>query len=318
MTSRLRVGVSGCGKLAREVHLVILRQMPEVEIVALADPDERARKAAGEMSPSAERYTTLEEMMEESGPDAVVVASPTGEHARQAEIVLNQKKALYLEKPMAATLEEAERLAGHAEAWRGTMGFNYRHHPLWRLGLEAVRDKEWRMVETEFSTAPKAMPEWKKSRANGGGVLLDLGVHHLDFFVNLLGWDVEKVEAEIGSRQTEADTAEVKFWSQRGTVAQCRFSLCGEERDRFEFRGNEGPYRMDRYAPWSYPKFPPAGFVRYQWERLGSPWREPSHRRALGNWVERVRSGRSSDAPLSEGLRVQRLVAQMEEAARRR
>jgi myo-inositol 2-dehydrogenase / D-chiro-inositol 1-dehydrogenase len=316
--SVVRVGIVGLGQLSREVHLPILRTLPQVTVEAIADPDYHAASRCRELAPQARIYSSIKDLLREAPVDAVLVASPTGEHTGHAGQVLDAGKALYLEKPLASTLEAGRALVQMAEGAGppAMMGFNYRFHPRVARCL-AQRPQSIRCVRSAFSIAPRPVPAWKQKRASGGGVLLDLASHHFDLLRLLLGARPESVEARVWSERTEDDCCEVELTFDNGVQAFGSYSLCGTERDTIEIEpaGSRNPIVLNRYAPLRYPLLPIGEFIEYQWERRRSPWKEVSFRRSLCAWIESVRSGKTPPVTLADGLESLRVVAAAEESA---
>src|SRR5258708_4259930 len=128
----LKFAISGCGRIARDVHIPILRRLPGVRLVAVADTDDEALAAARLLAPGCAIFHNQTEMLDAVEADALIIAAPSVAHAELACQAFSRRKHVYLEKPIATSLEEARRVVA---AWRqaGTMampGFNYRFHPL--------------------------------------------------------------------------------------------------------------------------------------------------------------------------------------------
>ena len=104
---QLRVGVAGCGAIARQVHLPLLQRRRDVKVVAVADSDEDAVAEAARRSGGAQAYRSTEEMLSEAELDAVVVAVPPALHSVAARAVFEAGLHVYLEKPMAPALDDA-------------------------------------------------------------------------------------------------------------------------------------------------------------------------------------------------------------------
>ncbi len=289
----MRIGIIGCGQLVREVHLPNLGRLKEVEIAAVSDP----------LIPGSPTVETLLKM----ALDGVLVASPTGKHAAHARLVLETGLPLYLEKPLASTLAEAQAVAA-LDHGRATMGFNYRWHPIYRRSLELAQVSS---IRSQFSFAPRPLPEWKKRRATGGGVLLDLGSHHIDLICHLLRREPTAVQCRLRDVATEQDDAELTLHFGEETEARCRFSFVATETDFLEIAGR----RLDRYAPLRHPWWPPGDWLAYQLERRGAPWKEVSFLRSMEAWIASIRGESPFRAPLSEGLRAMRVIDAAERSA---
>jgi predicted dehydrogenase len=113
-TEGLRIGLVGCGDVARRHYLPALADRDGVRVVSLMDARlDAARAMAGEIaewSPDARAFDDLDAMLAEGGLDGVIDLVPAPLHGRVNQVVLDAGIALYSEKPIASTLAEADRL----------------------------------------------------------------------------------------------------------------------------------------------------------------------------------------------------------------
>jgi len=199
----LALGIIGSGAVVRERHLPALARVPEIDVVAIADVDAaRAHAVAAEWSvPHA--YGDAEELLAHAGVDAVAICTPPRAHAVLAVAALEAGKAVLVEKPLALSLDDADRIVDAARA-AGTVaavGFNLRGHRLVRRARALVRRGELgavAAVRTVFSDpllARPDLPAWRTSPADGGGGFFDRLVHHFDLWRFLLDDEVEQVAA---------------------------------------------------------------------------------------------------------------------------
>jgi myo-inositol 2-dehydrogenase / D-chiro-inositol 1-dehydrogenase len=315
----LGVGIVGLGQLAREVHLRLLASMPHVRIRAIADPDGSAISGCRPLAPQAQACESLAEMLTLPDIDAILIASPTGEHAAGACAAIEAGRSVYLEKPIAATLSDGMRV--HETARRSARshmtGFNYRFHPLAERICQSVQPAVGSIssVRSTFTIAPRDLPAWKRKRASGGGVLLDLAAHHFDLLPFLIGSPVQSVRARIWSERTEDDCAAVELMFENGVNASGEYSFCRREQDSIVISGSNGSMTYDRYAPLRYPMWPMREFLSYQIERRGSPWKEVSFRRSLEAWIGSVRGGVTPPVTIADGLQSLQVVAAAEASA---
>jgi predicted dehydrogenase len=166
-----------------------------------------------------------------AGADAVVVASPTSEHARQARASLEASVPALVEKPLAVDAADAEALAKLAEERELTLGvaMNLRFHP----GVRAVRDalQEAGRPLRAAVWCGSWLPGWRPGtdyreaysarRELGGGVLLDC-VHELDYLTWLLGpvASVSALLAHVSDLELDVeDVAVLQLQLRSGTVA---------------------------------------------------------------------------------------------------
>ena len=250
------VGVSGCGRIARTVHIPVLANLPTATIVTLADTDRDSLEAAARIAPTARRVSDHAELCAQDDVDAVVICSPSGLHADAAVAALEHGKALYLEKPIAMDLPGAERVV---DVWRRSgrpamIGFNFRFHPLAldiRRRVDAGEIGDLVCCRSAFSAPAHARPDWKQTVAAGGGVLLDYASHHVDLLRFLTGRDIRDVLAAIRSDTCEEDSASLQMTLGAGRdaiAAQGFFSWNSVQEDRVEIVGTRGSLAFDRYT----------------------------------------------------------------------
>lgn len=253
MPGQLRLGLAGCGTIARQVHLPLLQRRRDVQLVAIADSDRDVLAEAARRHGGARPYRTIENMVSEAELDAVVIALPPALHASAARTAFDAGLHVYLEKPLAPTLEEGRAIV---RAWQlsgrvGVVGFNCRANPLHlrlRDLMRAGRAGTVVYVQTFLATAARSHPSWKGQRETGGGVLLDLGVHHIDLIRFLTGREITGVRASVLSRASEQDTALVELQLEGGIAGHAFFSLAAAEGDHVEVHGDLARLAVDRYT----------------------------------------------------------------------
>jgi predicted dehydrogenase len=253
MREQLRVGLAGCGAIAQQVHLPLLRARQDVQLVAVADHDSTAVRDVTSRFPDVRPYTSLTDMLTAVDLDAVIVALPTAEHAAAACEVFTAGIHAYIEKPLATSLAEAEAVQ---QTWRrsssvGMVGFNCRANPLMvrlRDLMRSGRAGAPAYIRTVFATAARELPRWKRHRVSGGGALLDLGAHHIDLVRFLTGAEVAAVRATISSRKSEHDTTMLELQLNNGVGVHAFFSLAGAETDHIEVHGDAARLSVSRFT----------------------------------------------------------------------
>jgi myo-inositol 2-dehydrogenase / D-chiro-inositol 1-dehydrogenase len=331
----VRVGLVGYGSIASAVHAPVLRRLSTARLVAVADPDPAARRQAARM-----RSVAVGDdpgwLVDRTDIDAVVVCSPSGTHAEAGLAALSAGLHVYIEKPMATTLEDGRRIVEAASRANVTtvVGFNRRLHPLYSLGRRLLAEGAIGAIEAVRCTFAEPIPRatmsaWKLKRASGGGALLDLASHHVDLLRWLLETEITEVEASVRSEQTEDDTAHLRLRTSNGVHVEGFYSFQGPRADLLELTGDAGALRIDRYG-WaldlgqstgdsSSRRHLPAVWKPSMWRvgRLVSPGNDPSWRAALGAFLDRVRDGAEDDlAGPVDGLRSLEAVVAAEESAR--
>lgn len=333
--SALRVGLIGCGDIARLVHLPLLTRLPDVILSALAESDPQRREEGRRRVPSAAVYASYEDLLETSDVDAVVICVPSALHAEVAIAALEKGKHVYLEKPLATTLADGQRVL---EAWCrarliGMIGFNYRFNALYGTMKEHIRGgtiDPLVSVRSVFSTAAHALPSWKQTRLTGGGVLLDLASHHIDLVRFLFAQDVCEVFASFRSQRNEGDSATLQLRLADGLLVQSFFSLNAIEEDSFAIYGHAGRLAVDRHRSFvvevSAPHVPRSHFVQWArklWGLRRSPYllsklrasgNEPSYRAALTHFVTAIRTNQPAYPDFWDGYCSLAVIAAAEES----
>ena len=319
----MRLGLLGCGSLAYWIHLRALSRIRGAEVVAAADPDPVARERARQLA-RIPVYERAEQVLERDDIEAVVIAAPTHLHAALALATAAAGKHFYLEKPIATSAADGRRvIEATAEAGlTGVIGFNRRLHPLYEQARELLtgdRIGRVRAVQTAFCEpiALDAMPQWKRQRATGGGVLLDLASHHIDQLRWLLRDEVARISGSLQSDLSEDDTALVELSLHGGAEVAGFFSFRAGPADYLEFLGERGTLRIDRHSAaltlqlgrrfgygtrrtWVPPS--PA-LAAWRLRRLLRRPADPSYGRSLRAFVELLRGGPCRTATLDDGLR---------------
>ena len=218
-----------------------------------------------------------------------------------------------------------------------TVGFNRRFHPVFQRGRELLRDGVIGKVKTVLSSFSepvheKDMPEWKRNRHTGGGVLLDLGVHHFDLYRWFLDDEIEEIRAQIESNSSEHDTAFVQIRMKKNTHIAGHFSFTSSRSDYLEFHGDLGILRIDLHRAsieWRKPRrlgygvrrqfiIPRAAEIPWKLRKFISPSFDPSHGRALYAFMQTVSRGEASAPPLAgidDGVQSTQAVLASEESA---
>jgi predicted dehydrogenase len=203
----------GCGFVTMDRHLPAVRHVPDVAVVALVDTEpERAAELAARLAPKA-RAASLEEVLGDPTVEALAVCTPPASHLDVALAGLDAGKHLLVEKPISASLEDADRLIAAAaqSGARVMVGFNLRRHRLVeraRRVLRAGRLGTVQALRTAF-TSPilDGAVDWQGRRSLGGGALLDRAVHHFDLWRFLLGTEIVEVSALTQSRRGDDQSA---------------------------------------------------------------------------------------------------------------
>ncbi|MET0395827.1 MAG: Gfo/Idh/MocA family oxidoreductase [Longimicrobiaceae bacterium] len=233
------VGVVGVGSLGFH-HARILREVAGARLAGVFDADPaRAARVGEELGVRV--FAALEDLLGEV--EAAVVAVPTTEHAAVALAALDRGVHLLIEKPIASTLEEADRIVAAAEA-AGTLvatGHVERFNAALRA-CEPYLDVP-RFVESH-RLAPFA------GRGTDVAVVLDLMIHDIDLVLSLVGSEVASVRAVgVPILTSSVDIANARLEFADGAVANITASRVSMERTRkIRFFQHSGYISLDLAA----------------------------------------------------------------------
>lgn len=235
---------------------------PRLEMIAGATPEssERYRAAYG----FARAARDWREVVADERVGAVVIASPQTTHRAIAEAAFAAKKAVFCEKPLGASLADAEAMVAAAEAsgLPNMIGFNYVRTPATQfvrqlLAEGAIGEVTWfRGEHTEdFLADPEAPPNWRCfGRANG--CMGDLSPHMVNCALALMGpitelsARVERVHATRGGEPVDNDDhGQMMVRFAGGAMGHLYFSRVATGRKMgyaYEIHGTKGAIRFDQ------------------------------------------------------------------------
>ena len=216
----IRVGVVGTGGMGRH-HLRVLSDLPGARLAGAFDLEpERARAAAGERGVPV--FGSLAELA--SAADALVVAVPTLDHAEVGCRLLAAGKHVLVEKPIAASLAEADRLIAAARDRVLAVGHVEFFNPAVAALLAAAPAPRFVEVQRLAAFSPRSLDV---------DVILDLMIHDLQVLHALDGSEVEEVRATgIDVLSPRIDIANVRLRLASGCVATLTASRVSAERVR--------------------------------------------------------------------------------------
>jgi predicted dehydrogenase len=292
------IGVIGCGWVAEKGHLPALARIPEVDVVALADPDPARLDALEGWFAGARRYPDRRGVVEDPAVDAVVICVPTRFHVEVASAAVEAGKHVLLEKPPALAIDEWDRLAGAVEAAGVTLmlALNMRWHRSFRAVRAQVRSgaigrvQGVRTVLANHVRDRPGAPQWRAERWQGGGALLEMGVHHLDLCRFLLDEEIEEVFAYA---EGDDDSLAVSARMRSGVPVSALFAQRTSQVNEVEVYGDQGHVIA---TPHSAPR--QLGFAAKPWT-IGTRFAEL---RAVASLPEAIRTRRSGGFYVSSFL----------------
>lgn len=217
-----RIAVVGCGAFGRN-HLRVVRDSERAHLVAAVDLD-AAKAQAGATEFGGEALTDIAGLRGKA--DAAIVAVPTTLHAEVGCALMEAGLDVLIEKPIASTVAEAERLVATAAAHGRILqvGQLERFNPAVRALAKAVRLPLFFEVHRLSVFAPRSLDV---------DVVLDLMIHDLDIVLSLVGEAPSEVRAAgIRILSEKVDIANVRLAFPGGCVANLTASRVSTEKVR--------------------------------------------------------------------------------------
>jgi predicted dehydrogenase len=218
----IKVAVVGTGHMGK-IHLGKLHDFKGVRVAGIADIDAAALLALSEKY-HVPRYADYKDMA--NGLNGVVIATPTDTHYPIAKSFMEKGVHVFIEKPVAATVGQARRLAGLA-AKKGIVfhvGHLERFNPAFRKARQLIRAP---LVIESHRTSPFT------GRSTDVDVILDLMIHDIDLVLSLIREDVKEIGANgVAVVSDKLDAAQARIVFANGSTANIFSSRVATKRER--------------------------------------------------------------------------------------
>jgi predicted dehydrogenase len=209
MSKTIRVLVVGCGHMGTS-HAKAYHTLPEFEIVGIVARGEASRRnlltAVGAAAGQYREFTDFEEALAATQPDAVSINTYPDTHAAYAKRAFAAGCHVFLEKPVAVTVAEAEEVvaAARAAGKKLVVGYILRVHPTWARFVETARTLGKPLVMRMNLNQQSSGAMWKthKSLMDSMSPIVDCGVHYVDIMCLMTQSRPVRVSA-IGARLSE-------------------------------------------------------------------------------------------------------------------
>ncbi len=210
----VKFAVLGCGRISkRHCELLGLDQIPGAKLVAVCDIKADRAKTTGERF-KVPFYQDFREMLKKEDVDVVSILTPSGMHAEHAIAIAEYKKHVVVEKPMALTLEDADRMTSACKK-NGVELFVVKQNrfnvPVVRLRQELESGRFGKLVMGTVRVrwcrdqSYYDQDDWRGTWALDGGAFANQASHHVDLLQWMMG-DVESVFAKGGTYLVKTET----------------------------------------------------------------------------------------------------------------
>jgi predicted dehydrogenase/nucleoside-diphosphate-sugar epimerase len=331
-----RIAIVGCGTVTREFHLPVLAGHENIRLVALIDRDvARARELADQYKvPTV--FGNISAINKDSV-DAVIVATPPAFHAAASLELIAKKIHVFVEKPLALNLADAQTMVKAAEEAGVVLavGVFRRLLPCTRL-MKAALDNEIVGKPLHFDVADGAVYGWAaatlgnmRKELSGGGVLIDMGSHTLDRLLYLFPGPADLLDYRdnaLGGIESDCSLRLRLEHKGRPLEGKVELSRTRSLHNKLRVECERGVLELrpgDRYNVWVVPQEdqiidtaqgrPRPYVLQARWgDEPESSWYEP-FRVEIDDWLEAIRMGRE---PQLSGKSVLPTVELIEECYR--
>jgi myo-inositol 2-dehydrogenase/D-chiro-inositol 1-dehydrogenase/scyllo-inositol 2-dehydrogenase (NAD+) len=184
MMNDIKVCMIGAGRVGKLHSGNLRRYIPGGDVVALVDTVPETLKQIGDEFGIEGRFTALDEALDKSEFDAVVITTPTPTHKQLAVLAAEHGKHVFLEKPMAMDLVECDAIIEACEknSVHLQLGFMRRFDPDFALAQDRVRSGEIGepMMVKSLTHGPGLPPPWARDLKTSNGNLAEVNSHDLD------------------------------------------------------------------------------------------------------------------------------------------
>lgn len=335
--NRLRVAIIGAGNIAERVHASFYHHCPDTELVGVCDNrPEQAQRFAQKYGCAA--FDDVDTLLSTLRPDVVSVCSPNRFHHQHVLAALAAGCHVLCEKPPAMTADEAEEMLLAARKARKLLAYDFHHR--FALDVQLLREQVAAGTLGEvYVTTAKALrrcgvPGWgvfTNKALQGGGPLIDIGIHMLDAAMYVLGFPAVKcVTAHSFQR-----LGTIKNNGQFGTWDPAHYTVEDALFATLEFH-NGGILRLETSFALNIPEqsvmnvqfcgdkagatlFPAHIYQDEAGELVTLTQRDAAdelrHFRSMTAFIDRVKGSPVAVAEAQQGYEIQRLVQAIYDAA---
>jgi scyllo-inositol 2-dehydrogenase (NADP+) len=250
------VGLIGFGLAGRAFHAPVIRAVPDLRLAAIL---ERKGNEAAEKYPDIRIVRSLDELLAMKKIRLIVIATPNDTHYSFARQCLEAGRDVVVDKPFAATLEEAKALVEMAkETGRVLTVYQNRRydgdfHAIRQLVADGTLGRIVRFETSYDRYRPQLKPgAWRETSRPGSGILFDIAPHLIDHALVLFGLP-EAVTADVRIERENAvadDAFDIMLHYSNGMRAVLRSSiLAAAPRPRFVVLGTQGSFVKQTFDP---------------------------------------------------------------------
>ena len=302
--NKIRFGIVGTGTIAHRFAEAI-KNVPEAELLAVASRTRENAEKFGDEFGIPLRFDSYEKMAQSDDIDAAYIAVPHSGHISCSCLMMNNKKHVICEKPMAVNLREAKEMFACARENKVLLmeAMWARLVPGTIKMLQLINDGvlgDILAVEGKFcyTMDDDEMGHHVFKRENGGGSLLDVGVYGLNFASWYLGYDVETIDARASLFGGVDSHTCVLMKYKNETIADISSALLVRKPNEGYVYGSLGFARLPRfYAPQEIE----LNFNDGRSEKISVPYKGNGFEEQIAHFCDCINKGLSESPVLTHG-----------------
>lgn len=253
---RIGVGLIGAGAFAIGTILPIIKKLPSVNLSGIATATGTSGKHIGDKFGFDYCTTDYAELLNDSGIDCILIATRHNMHAKFAAEALSHGKDVFVEKPLALSIDELKQVIAACEQnpKKLMVGFNRRFSPFATKAKEMLsHTNEPLIINCRVNAGPIPKESWVHDPAQGGGRILGEVCHFIDLAQYLTGSLPNRVYAEslrdAGAYNPDENVV-VTVNFKDGSIASVTYVANGDKsfpRERVEIFGGNSVCVIDNY-----------------------------------------------------------------------
>jgi predicted dehydrogenase len=212
MKKPIRICMIGAGRVGKNHSRAITRHIAGGKIVALVDPMMQVREETALEFGIENQFDTLEIALEKADFDAVIITTPTPTHLPLTALAAENKKHVFLEKPMALNLQECDEI-NKVVAQNSVilqLGFMRRFDPEFVAAAQRIEAGEigQPMMIKSNTHGPGLPPPWARDLRTSNGMLAEVNSHDWDTTRWLMGSNYQRVYTEVANFKGAANNVD--------------------------------------------------------------------------------------------------------------
>lgn len=328
----INFAIVGCGHIAKK-HAEAINNIENARLVAVCDRIKENMEYYNE-NYGVKTYIDLKQLLDDKEIDVVCICTPSGSHAPIAVQVAKAKKHVVVEKPIALRIEDAEEIIFACQ--ENNVKLSVVHPNRFRpaiLALKEVMEKgllgrishanatvRWNRNQAYYDQA-----EWRGTKENDGGVLMNQAIHNLDLLTWLVG-DLEEVFSMSATRfrnieAEDVSTGIVKFKSGALGVVEAASTIYPKNlEETISIFGERGTVKIggttaNLIEHWNIESMDEAETNELISSIKGDPLGKPGHQWIIEDMVQAIKEDREPIVNGEDGKKALEFVSMMYHSA---